>query len=145
MRWNEDTRGTGIATGEAALPEVDRFRQALVASGWVAEDPESHLLPHIQRAIERDAPEWRVIEAAAIDAVLVVTLQSLSPGNLADLRAAVFTLIGSFAESATFVRQTFHGRDVIFDIATGMLDGDSPFAAHGHLVRFVILEAHSPA
>jgi hypothetical protein len=55
--------------------------------------------------------------------------------------AAVFSLIGSFAESATYVRQRLVQTDgdgsamsLRFEVGTGELAPDSRFQSHGHTV-----------
>jgi hypothetical protein len=60
--------------------------------------------------------------------------------GIAALRAAVFSLIGGFAETYTYVRQrrsTAEGRGeiVTFEIVTGILGEESSFTAHGHTIR----------
>jgi hypothetical protein len=50
-------------------------------------------------------------------------------------RAAVFGLIGSFAESATHARRCRDRSGALrFEVGTGMLAGDAHFAPHGHVV-----------
>jgi hypothetical protein len=139
MRWTEDTRGRGVASGEALLPAVDALRGAMTAATWVAEKPEAHLLPHIRRAVERDASPWTLVGAEVVDAVLVVSLRWTGPGNRASLRAEAMALAGSFAESNTFVRESRDGEETAFEVVTGMLDGDGPFSGHGHLVRLRVV------
>jgi hypothetical protein len=65
------------------------------------------------------------------------------------VRAAAFALIGAIAESATYVRQRRTaadgsvpadvdlpgGGEVVFEVATGMLEPDTSFATHGHVLR----------
>ena len=57
------------------------------------------------------------------------------------MRAAVFSLVGSFAELATYVRQRrseeteVGDRTFLFEVVTGILDGETRFAPHGHTVR----------
>ena len=56
-------------------------------------------------------------------------------------RAAVFSLIGSFAEAATYVRQRRIATDgegstmkLQFEVGTGEIAPDTRFAPHGHVV-----------
>jgi hypothetical protein len=63
------------------------------------------------------------------------------PAGVGQARAAVFSLIGSFAESATYVRQRRvpSERDdsaprLQFEVGTGELPPDARFASHGHVV-----------
>jgi hypothetical protein len=86
---------------------------------------------------------WLPVHGALEDAVLVVTPRWQSTGNPAALESDAIALIGSFAEANTFVRRQTYESATISEVATGMLEGDGPFAGHGHLVRFVI-EAQGP-
>jgi hypothetical protein len=62
----------------------------------------------------------------------------------AHVRAAIFVLVGSFAEVSTYVRQrpdgTPHepGGSLSFDVVTGILDGESSFDPHGHTMRISV-------
>jgi hypothetical protein len=64
-----------------------------------------------------------------------------------EIRAAVFALVGGFAETATYVRQrrrTTEDTDdrLLFEIVTGILDnGDNVFAPHGHTVQISVSPA----
>src|SRR6266508_1342165 len=49
-RWDGDERGHGVAGGESHKPHALRLVKALELPDWVAEDPELHLLPHLERA-----------------------------------------------------------------------------------------------
>ena len=59
--------------------------------------------------------------------------------SVGGVRAAVFSLIGSVAESATYVRQRrVEGEDLTsklrFEVGTGELAPDAKFAPHGRVV-----------
>ena len=56
--------------------------------------------------------------------------------NRRDIRTAMFVLIGSIAESITVIHElpAEAGRQV--EVVTGLVGPDSPFATHGHTVRF---------
>jgi hypothetical protein len=61
-------------------------------------------------------------------------------------RAAVFSLIGSFAESATYVRQRRVASDdtsmkLQFEVGTGELAPDARFEPHGHVVLINVADA----
>jgi hypothetical protein len=77
---------------------------------------------------------------------------SAGSAGVGEARAAVFSLIGSFAESATYVRQRRVPRDgddspvkLRFEVGTGELTPENGFAPHGHVVVLnVTLGAASP-
>jgi hypothetical protein len=129
-RWDTDERGRGVASAEAYLEHGDALRAAMVEPDWVAEEPDMHLLPHVRRFCE--ASEVLSLEDWSIeDGVLVLDLSSERSGG--ERHAAVFALLGTFAEPATLVRQLVQDREYV--VVTGVLEGDSVFGPHGHTVH----------
>lgn len=141
-RWEGDDRGRGI--GDAARlvagagELVDAFRQA----DWVAEEPAVHLLPHVEAWCESDR-RLTLTDAYSdnAEAYILEFEWGGAPGSVGKVRATVFSLIGSFAESATYVRQRRVAGDgdgravkLQFEVGTGELAPDSTFASHGHVV-----------
>jgi hypothetical protein len=116
----------------------------------VAEDPDAHLLPHLRRACDDEALPFELLGAEVEDdAAYGIRLRWQGDSrDLAGVRAAAFTLIGAVAESATYVRQRSTAADgsvppdvdllrdgeVVFEVATGMLEPDTSFATHGHVL-----------
>lgn len=144
--WEGDTRGRGTADGRRLSSEVEQFQRALSLPDWVAEEPELHLLPHLQMACDRPGADF-ALESTDVDAdgTFVVTLRSPNPRSTGQIRAALFALVGQIAETATYVRQRpGHGgfpdptQEVVFEVATGTPAGEGPYTTHGHLVRFRI-------
>lgn len=109
---------------------------ALREPDWVAEDPELHLLPHLQRACER-LPFELVGTSTSRDAA-AVRLAWNGDGGVGAVRAAVFALVGSVAESTTYVRQRRDGDELSFEVVTGAVGTDSRFAPHGHALVFKV-------
>jgi hypothetical protein len=134
-RWDVDERGRGVAGAEGQVPELDRLRAAMLERDWVAEEPDAHLLPHIRRACAEQG--WTVVRADVVDAILEVEVSAPGARNPT---AAAFTLLGTFAEPGTHVATTTHdvGREIAVTITTGVLEGDSPFAPHGHVVKLLV-------
>ena len=132
-RWDVDTRGRGVASAAAFAPAGERLLAAMRLADWVAEDPDLHLLPHVRRLC--DERGWDLRRAEVVDAVLELEVV-VGDASWGELRAAALTLVGSFAESHTLVvqRQRDDG-GMDFEVTTGMLEGDGPFAPHGHTVR----------
>jgi hypothetical protein len=131
-RWDIDERGHGVADAAAQVPELERLRAAMLEPDWVTEQPDVHLLPHIERACVEQG--WTVVRAEVVDAILDVEVRA--PGARTPT-AAAYTLLGTFAEPGTHVATTTHdvGREIAVTITTGVLEGDSEFAPHGHVVR----------
>ncbi len=134
-RWDIDEIGHGIASGRAFTPDVQRLEAALELPDWIAEQPEAHLLPHIRRVVESPESPYDLALWEIVDDVLVVDLVRKRPGIRGDDMEVVLAIVGGFAEPATHIRQRRIGDSFEYDIATGVLEGDSVFAPHGHLVR----------
>jgi hypothetical protein len=143
LRWDGDERGEGVADATAFAAGAVELVDAMRRPRWVAENPEAHLLPHIERACETLPLE---IENASVGADGVFELRLRWAGearHVGLIRAAVFALVGSFAEISTHVRQrritvSAIGEDtLLFDVVTGILE-DSTFAPHGHTVRIAV-------
>jgi hypothetical protein len=138
-RWDTDERGTGAGHAREAAPDVERLVEAMRRNGWVTEDPEVHLLPHITTAVDRAPALWRLESTKDETKHYVVDLEwRRRGGNMRDLIADVYALIGRIAETHTHVTQRKTPTSVEFDITTGMLDGDGQFAAHGHVLTLRI-------
>jgi hypothetical protein len=135
--WDVDERGHGVASAAAQVPDLDRLREAMLVPDWVTEEADAHLLPHVERlARERG---WAVERAELVDAVLEVDV-AVPAATALNATAAAFALIGTFAECSTHVVATRPdlGPDVEVLVTTGVLDGDSRFAPHGHVVRLTV-------
>jgi hypothetical protein len=138
-RWEGDERGRGVASAEAEVVELDRLRSAMVLNDWVAEAPDLHLLPHLERMCGEHG--WRILRAYVADGVLEVDATTTARSR-GELRAAAFALIGSFAEASTHVvASSRDDSSVELTVTTGMLEGDGAFAPHGHVVRLSIRAA----
>src|SRR5437868_1052238 len=141
-RWDDDERGHGISDAAQLLPGARELVTAFSESAWVAEQPEIHLRPHVEAWCQHDQRlGFTDAYADDTDAYVLDLEWRGAPGSVGEARATVFSLIGSFAESATYVRQrrVRSGRDgspmtLRFEVGTGELGPDSKFAPHGHVV-----------
>lgn len=133
-RWDDDERLTGIADASAMEPQVSALLGAMARDGWVTEEPEAHLLPHLRRAC---GSEWLLTgERLLDDGVYEVTVSLAGDREGVHVQRDVIRLLSAIAETAFFVRQTAPG---VFECVTGMLDGDPPgFKSHGHMVRLIV-------
>ena len=140
-RWDTDERGTGVGDARALLPEARRLLAAMDAEGWVAEQPDVHLLPHLRRACADDRLPLELVGAAAdaAGAYVVDVRWTGEPGSWGARRVAAHALLASVSESSTFVREHREDDVLVLAAATGVLDGDGPFAAHGHVL---VLRVH---
>jgi hypothetical protein len=141
-RWDGDDREQGIGDATRLVPGASELIAAFGKPAWVAEQPELHLLPHIEAWCQRDR---RLALAGAYvdpaDAYVVDLEWHGENSGVGEARAAVFSLIGSFAESATYVRQrrvASNGNPgamkLQFEVGTGELASDARFEPHGHVV-----------
>ena len=134
-RWDDDERGEGVADARAFVHDAEELVDAMRRPNWVAEEPELHLLPHLQRScasLPFELVGARVSEDGSYDVEL------RWPGEtdqIGEVRAAVFALVGGFAEVSTYVRQRRGADAVVFEVVTGILGEESSFAPHGHAVR----------
>jgi hypothetical protein len=135
-RWDTDERGHGVGPGDAFSPNVQELADALPGSGWVAEEPEAHLLPHLEAACAEPGSPWTITSWTVDDGVFVVDVSwSGSWGAWDSLRGDAFALLGRIAEHTTHVRQRTIDEGVEFEMATGTVTGETPFVPHGHLIR----------
>jgi hypothetical protein len=121
---------------------------------WVAEQPELHLLPHVDAWCRQD--RRLALTGAKTEGTHAYVLDLEwrgASGSVGAARMAVFSLIGSFAESATYVRQRRVAGDgdgsaieLQFEVGTGELAPEASFEPHGHVVLINVtgvLEARS--
>ena len=135
-RWDTDDRFSGVADASAFAPAVEELAALARRPRWVAEDPESHLGPHLRRA-SVDGLRISDISTGA-DGVLSVTAACDAGIGRGELRRRAWMLLAVVAEPAACVRERRDGDDVVFDVVTGMPDGAGPFASHGHTLRLTI-------
>ncbi len=137
-RWDDDERGHGVADARQLVAGARELVAAFEARNWVAENPELHLRPHVEAWLQADG-RLELTRAYSDDrGAFIVDLNWLGgPAGPGEVRAAVYALIGQFAESATYVRQRRDADDrpvpkLRFEVGTGELD--RAFASHGHTV-----------
>ncbi|WP_043635060.1 hypothetical protein [Nonomuraea candida] len=133
-RWDIDERFTGVSDATAMLPAVHRLEEAMRTGGWVTEEPEAHLLPHLRRA-----PGWEVLgERLLGDGFYEVRARPDERLQGIDEHRAVIRLLSVIAEPSFLVRQAGPG---MYECVTGVLPGDPPgtYKSHGHLVRVIVV------
>jgi hypothetical protein len=140
-RWEGDERRRGMADARAFVPQATQLVDAMQIDECVTEDPHAHLLPHLERALDVLPLVLERAEDAADGTLELDLLWTGAPKTIGEIRAAIYALVGSIAEAATFVRQHRAGRDLRFDVVTGMLADAAPFAPHGHTLRLRVVDA----
>jgi hypothetical protein len=141
-RWDGDNQGRGIGDAVQLVSGANELVAAFAQPAWVAEEPELHLRPHVEAWCQHDQ-RLALTDAFIDDAnayILDLEWRGTSAG-VGQARAAVFSLIGSFAESATYVRQRRVASDgsgsemkLQFEVGTGELAPEAKFDPHGHVV-----------
>jgi hypothetical protein len=132
MRWDGDTTGRRVADAAAFSDGATELVDAMRSSDWVAEDPEAHLLPHLEAASD-GLPVGLAATRALDDGSFEVELSWIGePAGEGAVRRVVFALMGSIAETATYVRQRRVEDAMIFELVTGLIGEDTHFAPHGH-------------
>jgi hypothetical protein len=132
-RWDTDDRFVGVADASAFAAAIEELAALAHRPGWVAEDPDVHLVPHLTAAAVEGL---RLVSCRARpDGVLNVAVL-YSPGmSRRKIRRQAWALIGTVAEPAASVREHADGPTVVFDVVTGIPDDTGPFATHGHSIR----------
>jgi hypothetical protein len=138
-RWDGDVRGVGVADAGAWRSLVASLADITAEDGWVAEEPEAHLLPHLVAAAESGPLRIRRAETDA-DGTFVVELRWVVAGEPTRraIRSALFALLATIAETLTLVHEPPARQGLELEVLTGALDGDGPFAGHGHTIRLTV-------
>jgi hypothetical protein len=146
-RWDTDERGIGVGDARAWTPVAETIVAVTTEQGWVAEEPELHLLPHLEAA-SVDGPLRIRTAATTADGTFEVELEwaaAAEPTRRA-VRSALFALVGTIAETVTVLHEPPGKRGRVVEILTGSGGGpDGAFARHGHTVRLHVLTASEPS
>jgi hypothetical protein len=137
-RWDTDDRFTGVADASAFAAAIDELAALARCAGWVAEEPEAHLVPHLRtgHVAGLRLAGWSTGEDGVLDAVA-----EYRPGsNRHGLRRQDWALIGTVAELAASVRERADGDTIMFEVVTG-IPGNGHFATHGHALRLTLRPA----
>jgi hypothetical protein len=135
-RWDTDKHGHGVASAGTLVAPIMDLMLAAGEPDWVAEDPDSHLLPHLRRACEDEQSPVHFLDAQFIDGVYIIELEWLASSvSPREVGGAAFRLIGAIAESSTNVVERVDGWVVIYDVVTGMVAGQTRWAPHGHAIQ----------
>ena len=140
-RWDTDDRFTGVADASAFAPAVEELADLTRRPGWVAEDPEIHLVPHLRSASVDGA---RIVEIRTREDGMLAVDAECAPTSRGELRRRAWMLLGTVAEPAASVRERRDGDAAVFEVVTGIPDGAGPFASHGHTVRLTLTPGSGP-
>ena len=133
-RWEDDETGSGVSDGEAFAPPIRALLEEMARADWNTEQPEAHLLPHLERHTEGGAT-LRLEGARDNDGVFVVELTAVG-ADRAEIRRLVYPLIETIAEPMTVIVEREDAGASVFDVTLAVTPGQGPCPkGHGHLVR----------
>jgi hypothetical protein len=133
-RWEGDQRGHGVADASKLAPGIQELLELSKSPNWIAEAPELHLLPHLQRACDM-ADSLFTLQSTDVDSTgaFIVNLGWRGESAaVAQIRAAVLELTGHIAEAAIYIRQ--RREPLTYEVVTGIPASDGAFDTHGHVV-----------
>ena len=135
-RWDGDQTGAGVSDGEAFAPAIRTLLQEMGRPDWNTEQPEAHLLPHLERWCAREGSPFALRSAAVDGTVFVVDLDPAECATREDAHEQVYALVSTIAEPTTVIVETREEGAAIFDVSLAVTPRQSTFPkGHGHLVR----------
>ena len=141
-RWDGDETGSGVSDGRAFAPPIRTLLSELERPDWNTEQPEAHLLPHLERWCAREDAPLALRSAGEEGTVFVVDLEPAAGRSRRDVHGDVFALISTIAEPTTVVVERDEGAVRLYDVTLALTPEQSPFPkGHGHLVRFRVAAA----
>jgi hypothetical protein len=141
-RWDDDERGIGPADARSWRPLADTLATVVDEEGWVAEEPERHLLPHLEAATAAGPLAIRRATTAA-DGTFAVDLDWIGPGEPTRpaVRSALYAMIAGVAETITLIHEPPAAAGRVLEVLFGSAGDDGPFAGHGHTLRLAVVSA----
>jgi hypothetical protein len=95
-------------------------------------------MPHVRRLCAERG--WTVSRAEVVEHVLEVDVR-VPADRPGERQEAGWALIGTFAEQSSHVVSRGTAAETRLEVTTGVLEGDSHFAPHGHVVRLRVTES----
>jgi len=141
-RWDGDETGSGVSDGRAFAPPIRALVDEMARPDWNTEQPEAHLLPHLERWCARDGSTLTLRSSASEGPVFVVDLEPAADRTPNDVRADVYALISTIAEPTTVVVERREEGLELYDVTLALTPEQTAFPkGHGHLVRFRVAAA----
>lgn len=136
-RWDGDETGSGVSDGGAFAPPIRALLDEMARPDWNTEQPEAHLLPHLERWCGREDSPLTLRSSASEGPVFVVDLSPAPGRTRQDVHGDVYALISTIAEPTTVVVERDEGEVRLYDVTLAVVPDQTVFPkGHGHLVRF---------
>jgi len=141
-RWDGDRTGGGVSDGEAFAPPLRTLLDEMARPDWNTEQPEAHLLPHLERWCAREDSPFLLRSAAVDGTVFVVDLEPADGTTSEGAHEQLYALVSAIAEPTTVIVETREDEVDIFDVTLALTPSQSTFPkGHGHLVRLRVRTA----
>ena len=141
-RWDPDARGIGVGDARAWRSTIATLSELVTQDGWIAEEPDAHLLPHLASAAAAGGRLRLTGATTEPSGEYVVDLEWAGDprADRRERRIALYGLVGTIAESVTVVREPSGTAGRELEVVTGGPLGESPFGSHGHTVRIRLID-----
>ena len=141
-RWDGDRTGAGVSDGEAFASPLRTLLDEMTRPDWNTEQPEAHLLPHLERLCAREGSPFLLRSAAVDGTVFVVDLEPADGTTREVAHEQLYALVSAIAEPTTVIVETRADGVDIFDVTLALTPWQSTFPkGHGHLVRLRVRTA----
>jgi hypothetical protein len=141
-RWDGDRTGAGVSDGEAFAPPLRTLLDEMARPDWNTEQPEAHLLPHLERWCGREGSPFLLRSAAVDGTVFVVDLEPADGTARDGAHEQLYALVSSISEPTTVIVESRKDGVDIFDVTLALTPRQSTFPkGHGHLVRLRVRTA----
>jgi hypothetical protein len=141
-RWDGDGTGAGVSDGEAFAPPLRTLLDEMARPDWNTEQPEAHLLPHLERWCGREGSPFLLRSATVDGTVFVVDLEPADGTAREGAHEQLYALVSAIAEPTTVIVETREDGVDIFDVTLALTPWQSTFPkGHGHLVRLRVRTA----
>jgi hypothetical protein len=141
-RWDGDRTGAGVSDGEAFAPPLRTLLDEMARPDWNTEQPEAHLLPHLERWCAREGSPFLLRSATVDGTVFVVDLEPADGTARDGAHEQLYALVSAISEPTTVIVESREDGVDIFDVTLALAPKQSTFPkGHGHLVRLRIRTA----
>jgi hypothetical protein len=136
-RWDGDETGSGVSDGVSFAPPIRALLAEMDRPDWNTEQPETHLLPHLERWCSREDSPLTLRSSTSDGPVFLVVLEPAPGRTRQEVHGDVYALISTIAEPTTVVVERDEGDARLYDVTLAVIREQTVFSkGHGHLIRF---------